>query len=238
MCTELMLLSSSSLALCSDYCSISSLGMFQSHFTSFLLKYNTKDHFSRLFQRHDHFPVYPFIFPPLPRQQTTCLHLQGLFWFISVFKLSQNIDLHFTYHSQEIFSKFLCNLKVSIMHRKAWVLFKIPLEVFVENNDLTSSLLWWLFYNSDQYVPLFLCCLVHVMLTFLGWPQERLRYLNTTVTQIIYNGKILNLIHIEMVLNQWPQQSWITYIYTHAYIQWSSHTKMKSLGTATFVFFL
>lgn len=125
-----------------------------------------------------------------------------------------------------------------VMHRKTIVLFKIPVEVFVENNDLTNSLLWCLFYNSDQYcaiISLLSCsCDTYIFRTVTG----DFSYLNTTVIQIKHKGKILNIIHIEMVLKQWPQQSWITYIYTHAYIQWSSYTKMKSLHTATFVFFL
>lgn len=138
----------------------------------------------------------------------------------------------------EIFqNSFAISLQMPVMHRKTIVLFKISVEAFVENNDLTNSLLWCIFYNSDQYcaiTSLLSCsCDTYIFRTL----TRDFFYLNTTLIQIKHNGKILN-IHIEMVLTQWPQQSWITYIYTHAYIQWSSYTKMKSLHTATFIFFL
>lgn len=67
--------------------------------------------------------------------------------------LNQNIAFHFSSHGA-IFAELICNLtqnaSLFVTPEKAQVLFKIPLQVYVENTYLTSSLLGRLLHNSDQ----------------------------------------------------------------------------------------
>lgn len=91
-----------------------------SEFTNFLLKYNTKDHFSRRFQILDHFPIYSLISPPAPKTNCFSSPSRPRLDYLSSFILNDNFDIRFYIPQWKIFQNyFVISLKMPVMHRKA-----------------------------------------------------------------------------------------------------------------------